>query len=178
MTLAMVIRAVPEAFVSLDKRITDSKKVHLGVRPALARMIKSKAALTRFAWCRSEEIDLYGLTQSTISAVMYLLDKVPKIMQGDLMVCLDGRWNISHSIPVLSIIKGDSLVPVISEASILAKVARDRYMEIRGSAFPQYGWAQNKGYGTAHHKNALKQWGISPYHRKSYQPIQSLLATP
>ena len=75
-----------------------------------------------------------------------------------------------------TVIKGDQKIKCISAASIVAKVFRDLYMIKLGNKFPQYNWQKNFGYGTLQHLNALKKFGISNYHRKSYRPVHNILS--
>lgn len=94
-----------------------------------------------------------------------------------LSLLIDGRDNYSFDIPDLPvpeyIVRGDSLIPQIMAASILAKVTRDRLMIENEILFPGYGFARHKGYGTAIHQQALGELGICEIHRKSYQPIKN-----
>ena len=79
------------------------------------------------------------------------------------------------SIPQASIIKGDAKSLAIAAASILAKTARDEYMTKLDEQFPQYGFAQHAGYGTKQHLEALATYGVTPHHRKSFEPIKSMI---
>ena len=81
----------------------------------------------------------------------------------------DWKWNAE------AVIKGDALSLSISAASIIAKVTRDRLMCVLAEEYPDYGWERNAGYGTAEHIAALKEKGVTPYHRKSYAPVAKLL---
>ncbi len=90
-------------------------------------------------------------------------------------VLVDGRHCPSLEYPVQAIVKGDSLVPAISAASILAKVARDGEMVALDEIYPGYGLAKHKGYPTATHLAALHRLGPSPIHRRSFAPVRKLL---
>jgi ribonuclease HII len=78
--------------------------------------------------------------------------------------------------PARAIVKGDAKVACIAAAAIAAKVARDRQMVELDHAFPGYGWARNKGYGTAAHLAALRELGVTPHHRRSFAPVSKLLS--
>jgi ribonuclease HII len=93
------------------------------------------------------------------------------------MALVDGNRLPPLSIPARAIVKGDATVPVISAASILAKVARDEALIALHELYPQYGFDKHKGYLTAAHMDALKKFGPSPVHRRTYEPIRALLAT-
>jgi ribonuclease HII len=84
---------------------------------------------------------------------------------------VDGTRKPTLSVPYDSIIKGDQLSLSIAAASIIAKVTRDRQMVELSKIYPQYGWDKNAAYGTKHHQEAIKKYGITPYHRLSFKPI-------
>lgn len=98
-------------------------------------------------------------------------------MNNGEFLLVDGRDNYAFDIPELPapeyIVRGDSLIPQIMAASILAKVIRDRLMVECDVLFPGYGFARHKGYGTAIHQQALQELGVCKIHRKSYQPIKN-----
>ena len=115
-----------------------------------------------------EEIDTINILQATMLAMTRAVDALGQI-PGHVLVdgnCLP-RWGHSAE----AIVRGDALHPCISAASILAKQARDRIMLAAAEEHPHYGWARNKGYGTAEHMKALRAHGPCPLHRKSFAPV-------
>ena len=88
---------------------------------------------------------------------------------------IDGNRLPKWDIPCQAVIGGDAKSLSIGAASIIAKVTRDRIMTELAKEYPQYGWERNAGYGTAEHIAALKEYGITPHHRKSYAPIKKIL---
>jgi ribonuclease HII len=153
--------------------LTDSKKLSAKKREALAIAIKTQA----IAWCVAEssveEIDHLNILQATLLAMRRAVDGLSVVPQG---VYVDGnRCPKNMHIPCQAVVKGDGLVPAISAASILAKVARDAQMDRLHEQFPSYGFDQHKGYPTAAHLAALTHHGVLPEHRRSFAPVKALL---
>ncbi len=126
-------------------------------------------------------IDQVGIREANRLAMREALQKMNNDewrMNNDGFLLIDGRDNYTFDIPALPppeyIVRGDSLIPQIMAASILAKVTRDRLMIQYESLFPGYGFARHKGYGTQIHQQALWELGVCEIHRKSYKPIQFL----
>jgi ribonuclease HII len=168
---------VVAAAVILDDRqpihgLADSKKLSAKRREALFDEIRAKALCCSIAQASVEEIDRLNILQATLLAMRRAvlgLRLPPKL------VLVDG-----NRLPVLeirseAIVKGDEKVPCISAASILAKVTRDRWCKQYHVEFPQYGFDQHKGYGTAEHLAALRQHGACPQHRKTFRPVREVL---
>jgi ribonuclease HII len=168
---------VVAAAVILDERqpiqgLADSKKLSAKRREALFDEIRAKALCCSIAQASVEEIDALNILQATLLAMRRAvlgLRLPPKL------VLVDG-----NRLPVLdirseAIVKGDEKVPSISAASILAKVTRDRWCKQYHAEFPQYGFDQHKGYGTAEHLAALRQHGACPEHRKTFRPVREVL---
>ena len=168
---------VVAAAVILDERqpiqgLADSKKLSAKRREALFDEIRAKALCCSIAQASVEEIDALNILQATLLAMRRAvlgLRLPPKL------VLVDG-----NRLPVLeirseAIVKGDEKVPCISAASILAKVTRDRWCKQYHVEFPQYGFDQHKGYGTAEHLAALRQHGACPQHRKTFRPVREVL---
>ena len=169
---------VVAAAVILDDRhpiygLADSKKLSAKRREALFDEIRAKALCCSIAQASVEEIDTLNILQATLLAMRRAvlgLRLPPKL------VLVDG-----NRLPVLeirseAIVKGDEKVPAISAASILAKVTRDRWCNQYHTEFPQYGFDQHKGYGTAEHLAALRQHGACPQHRKTFRPVTEVLS--
>lgn len=151
--------------------LNDSKQLSKETREQFATMIKEHA-LAYFVHFQSElEIDrvnIYEATKQSMTASIEGLAITPDFVLADAMT-------LPISIPQASIIKGDAKSLAIAAASILAKTARDEYMTKLDEQFPQYGFAQHAGYGTKQHLEALATYGVTPHHRKSFEPIKSMI---
>lgn len=150
------------------KGLDDSKKLSEKKRDALEPVIRECALA--FAYGRAEvgEIDDINILQATLLAMRRAVAALP-LPPGAVVV--DGNRVTDFGAPAEAVVGGDARVPAISAASILAKVARDREMVALDAAFPGYGFAQHKGYGTAMHLEALARLGPTPHHRKSFGPV-------
>ena len=153
--------------------LADSKKLSEKRREALFPIIKERA----LAWCIARateaEIDELNILQASLLAMRRA---VLGLQLQPEMVLVDGNRCPQLPYPSKAIIKGDSLVPAISAASILAKVVRDNEMVAFEAIYPGYGFAAHKGYPTAQHIQALKTLGITPIHRRSFGPVKNLLS--
>lgn len=155
--------------------LTDSKKLTAKKREALAPIIQEKAAVG-LGWVSTEELDHIGLSQALCKACR---DAVKQIKVPFHEIIIDGTVNFLRDTPLAGHVqilkKADLLVPEVSAASIVAKVARDNYMYELAKKYPEYGFEKHVGYGTAAHKAALEKYGPCPEHRKSFRPIAELL---
>ncbi|NCY26054.1 MAG: ribonuclease HII [Alphaproteobacteria bacterium] len=168
---------VVAAAVILDERLpikglADSKKLTALRRERLFDDIRAKALCCSIAEASVEEIDRLNILQATLLAMRRA---VAGLRLKPNKVLVDG-----NRLPVLevlaeAVVGGDALVPEISAASILAKVHRDRWCQILDQQYPQYGFAQHKGYGTAAHLAALREHGPCAQHRTSFRPVAELL---
>jgi ribonuclease HII len=153
--------------------VDDSKKLTDKKRRALIPEIKKKALAIGIAVVSPQEIDLINIYRASkeamISAIKSLEIK-PDYILADAMMLEEELM-----IPTLSIIKGDQKSASIAAASIIAKVTRDDYMIMMDEYYPQYGFKKHMGYPTKSHIEAIHKHGITPIHRKSYEPIKSLL---
>lgn len=154
--------------------LTDSKKLSEKRRLALVEQIQQQA----IAWCIAEataaEVDAFNVLQASLLAMRRAVEGLSLQPEG---VWVDGnRCPKGLSMSCQAIVKGDLTVPAISAASILAKVARDAQMQQLHEAYPQYGFDQHKGYPTKAHFAALAQYGALPEHRRSFAPVQAVLA--
>ena len=152
--------------------LADSKVLTALRRERLFDDIRAKALCCSIAEASVEEIEQLNILQATLLAMRRA---VAGLRLKPQLVLVDG-----NRLPVLpmqaqAIVKGDSLVPAISAASILAKVHRDRWCAQIDQAFPQYGFAQHKGYGTAAHLAALRLHGACAQHRKTFRPVAQVL---
>ena len=147
--------------------LNDSKKLSEKQRDLLAPIIKEAAISWSIASQSAEEIDNSNILKASIKCMHLALDQLKKRPK---FIAIDGnRFYAYKNIPHQTIIKGDGLYAHIAAASILAKTARDSYMEKAHLEYPQYGWNKNKGYGTAIHRAAIAKYGLCFEHRKSFK---------
>lgn len=172
-----LVGAVVTAAVILDparpiQGLADSKVLSEKRRLALFDEIVEKALSWSLGRAEPEEIDCLNILHATMLAMQRAvtgLDVVPEY------VLIDGNRCPSLPMPSLAVVKGDSRVAEISAASILAKVTRDREMVELDARFPQYGFAQHKGYPTALHLERLAEYGATEHHRRSFAPVKRSL---
>lgn len=155
--------------------LTDSKKLSKKKRETLSKTILSEAPATGLGWVSSKEIDSLGLSESLRLATRRALNKIKQTSVKLDEIIIDGTMNFLEGTPLESRVtilkKADFLIKEVSAASIIAKVARDRYMTELAHKFPGYGFEKHMGYGTKFHMNALKQLGPCPEHRYSFRPV-------
>lgn len=151
---------------SMIEGVNDSKKVSEKKREKLYDQIKEEAISYGIGIIWQEEIDEINILNATKKALTKSLEELkvkPNLILVDALKGID-----TLGIPYRSVIKGDAKIYSISAASILAKVTRDRIMRELDEVYPQYGFAKHKGYGTAMHMQAIREYGLSPIHRKSF----------
>jgi len=158
--------------------LADSKKLSEKKRDLLSVEIKQHALAWAIASCCAKEIDDINILQASLLAMKRAIEA----MQAQFgitpdLVQVDGNKCPKISLPCEAIVKGDSKVQAISAASILAKVARDAELYELDKVYPQYGFAQHKGYPTTAHLLALHTHGICPEHRLSYAPVKNVLVS-
>ena len=147
--------------------LKDSKQISPSKREALSKAIK-KQSIFSFASISNNKIDEINIHQATLLAMQEAIISLP--ITPDL-VYVDGKFIPNVEVNCKAVIGGDKLIPEISAASIIAKVHRDEFMRQLDKKYPIYAFAQNKGYGTAHHLNALKESGYTSFHRKSFKGV-------
>ncbi len=152
--------------------LADSKKLSAKRREELDGRIRQHALAWHIAWASVAEIDQLNILQATMLAMQRA---VAGLVLQPAMALIDGNRCPVLPMPAQAIIKGDDKVPAISAASILAKVYRDHELKKLHLAYPQYGFAQHSGYPTAYHRAALKKYGASPHHRRSFAPVSAVL---
>ncbi len=152
--------------------LADSKALTAHQREALYKEIVEQALCYCVGRASVTEIDQYNILQSTMMAMRRAV--LGLSVQPD-FVAVDGNRVPQWEYPSEAVVKGDGRVEVISAASIIAKVVRDREMVEFEAKFPGYGFAKNKGYGTAQHLEALKRLGATPIHRRSFAPVSENL---
>lgn len=148
-----------------NAEIKDSKKLSARKREELYEIIVSEAIAVGVGVADAEIIDRVNILQATFLAMR---EAVLELSTPPDFLLIDGLHCISMQIPQKPLVKGDNRSVSIAAASIIAKVSRDRIMEMYHRQFPQYNFLQNKGYGTKEHCTALKQFGICKIHRKSF----------
>ena len=152
--------------------ISDSKKLSEKNRNKLAYLIKKNSIAWAIASASVEEIDKINILQASLLAMKRAVENLPFLPDK---ILVDGIHSPKLNLKIQTIIKGDSLVPAISAASILAKTARDAEMYCLHKSFPDYGFDQHKGYPTKKHLEALQIHGISIVHRRSFSPVRKLI---
>lgn len=149
--------------------LTDSKKLTKLQRERLALEIRQKAAAVGIGWVSAKTIDQIGLGAALKLAARRALSQIRAEYQE---IIIDGTVRLIDDPRVTLMKKADLLVPSVSAASIVAKVARDHYMRHLDGVFPGYKFTNHVGYGTAVHRQAIDALGASPVHRLSYQPLK------
>lgn len=152
--------------------LADSKKLSQKRRDLLYGEITGKALAWSIGRADVEEIDSLNILQATLLAMQRA---VAGLVPAAEYAMVDGNRLPALACPADAIIKGDSLVPAISAASIIAKVTRDREMLAMDAEYPGYGLAQHKGYPSRAHLEALQRLGVTAIHRRSYAPVRKLL---
>jgi ribonuclease HII len=158
---------------SIDKKLLkDSKTLTKDKREELEKYIK-KNSIWAIGQASTKEIEKINILQASLLAMKRA---ILKLKTKPSLVLIDG-----NKLPDLKnyklkyVIKGDQKIPSISAASIVAKVSRDKFITKLSKEFSNYGWDTNSGYGTKEHLNAIKKFGITKYHRKTFSPICDLL---
>lgn len=162
---------VPDQAVPKDIVLRDSKKMTSKQREKTYQWLQSIPHQNIVVSKTSEEIDQVGIQnanrlvlEESLQAVLSLLSPSQQCR-----AIIDGKIRIgTTNIDTESVIQGDVLYPCVSAASIIAKVERDRHMDALAEEYSQYGWENNKGYGTLLHREAIRKYGITEYHRKSF----------
>ena len=146
--------------------LNDSKQVTEGNREILRSVIEQQAIAWSVAMVDNDEIDNINILQATYKAMHLAIDGL--IIKPELLLIDGNRFKPYLGIAHHCIVKGDGKYAAIAAASILAKTHRDAFMLQLHQQFPYYNWQKNKGYGTAEHRNAIAQFGLCKYHRKSF----------
>ncbi len=155
--------------------VDDSKSLSAARRHEYAEQIRASALAFAVAEASIEEIDEINIRQAGLLAMKRALDRVLVDLKPIHHLLVDARTVPGTEIPQDNLIKGDARSLSIAAASILAKVDRDTFMCAAALEYPQYGFEQHKGYGTAAHIAALREHGVCPLHRRTFEPIRSML---
>ncbi|MFQ5643152.1 MAG: ribonuclease HII [Thiogranum sp.] len=150
----------------------DSKKLSERRREILAVQIRERALAWSLGRAEVHEIDAINILQASLLAMQRA---VAGLTVAPELVLVDGNRCPPLDYPSRAVVRGDSLVPAISAASIIAKVSRDHEMMELDSSYPGYGLAKHKGYPSKAHLEALQTLGVTPVHRRSYAPVRRLL---
>lgn len=167
----LVVGAVVLGEAKIDG-LTDSKKLSKKRREDLAEKIHEKAAGIGLGWVHADELDELGISTSLELATKRAVEQITVPYHE---IIIDGTVNFlkdtSKGPYVSTLKKADLLIASVSAASIVAKVARDAFMEEQSRAYPEYGFEAHSGYGTAKHRDAIEQYGVTPLHRLSFAPL-------
>ena len=147
------------------KEINDSKKLTEAKREELYEWITENCKSYGVGIIDHEEIDEINILQATLKATK---SAVEQLHRKPNLVLIDGNKSFHSALKTKTVVKGDAKSFSIAAASIVAKVTRDRIMREASNKFPEYCWDQNKGYGTHAHIEAVKKYGASPMHRKTF----------
>lgn len=162
---------LPVGFDSV--KLNDSKKLTEKQRNVLRLYIEENALCYSVASCSPEEIDQLNILWASVKAMHKALSGLKVVPEH---IIVDGnRFKPFNEIAYNCVVKGDSEYQSIAAASILAKTYRDEYMEKLHKQFPQYDWNSNKGYPTSAHRKAIREYGITTHHRKSFNLFERQL---
>ncbi len=150
-----------------NEEINDSKQLKEPVRDTLRKLIEKEALAYAVAKIDPGEIDHINILKASFKAMHLAIAQLKMIPE---LLLIDGNRFAPYSmIPHQCIVKGDAKYASIAAASILAKTYRDEYMQQLHERHPQYAWDENKGYPTIKHREAIRKFGLTPYHRKSFR---------
>jgi len=153
--------------------LNDSKQLSEKTREYLRPLIQEKALCYHITNIEPEVIDEINILNASIKAMQECIVKLNPVPE---YIIVDGnRFKAINNIPHSCIIKGDSKYLSIAAASVLAKTYRDDYMSMIHEEYPMYNWKQNKGYPTMEHREAIRKYGITKYHRKSFRLLPEQL---
>ena len=159
--------------------LRDSKKLSVKKREKLSEIILKEAVACGLGWVEAYELDEVGISEALKLATRKAVKSVQGLHRPFSQIIIDGKVNFLKGTAlepyVTTVPKADDLVKEVSAASIIAKVARDKYMYELDLKYPGYGFSSHVGYGTAKHITAIRELGICPEHRKSFEPIKSMV---
>jgi len=165
---------LPDSFVNV--LLNDSKQLTVLKRNQLKPLLENEAICFGVAHIFMDEIDKINILNASIKAMHLSIAQLKSIPE---FILVDGnRFKNYKDIPHQCIVKGDAKFLHIAAASVLAKTYRDAFMEKIHEEYPMYNWKQNKGYPTVEHREAIRKFGITKYHRKSFRLLPELLEIP
>lgn len=156
---------------NLPKGVNDSKALTAKARDAAFAQICERALAISFSFATAAEIDAINIRKATLLAMSRA---VAGLSVKPAFVLVDGRFLPELPCPGEAFVKGDATFLSIASASIVAKVSRDRLMRRLSEQHPEYGFAENAGYGVPRHLAAIEKYGPTPYHRMSFAPMRDL----
>ena len=157
----------------IKKRLKDSKKLTKKQREILEIYIKENSNWS-IGFASAKEIEKFNILNASLLA---MTRAIKKLKTRPSLVLIDGNYLPKiEGFKLKCIIKGDQKIPEISAASIVAKVARDKFIKNISKKFSKYAWDKNAGYGTKQHLAAIKRFGVTKYHRKKFSPIHNILS--
>ena len=152
--------------------VNDSKQLTPAQREAVVARILRVAVAAGVGQASHTEIDALGIVPATRLAMQRALEALPTAPDA---LLTDAMALPELRLPVTKLIRGDQRALSVAAASILAKVARDRLMDDLDAIYPEYGFGEHKGYGTALHRQQLRAFGVSPVHRRTFAPVRAFL---
>ena len=161
---------LPNGFKS--ETLNDSKQLSEKKRLTLRKEIQENALAYSVCFITNEEIDKINILNASFKAMSQAVKQLN--IRPELLLIDGNRFRTDLEIPYNCIIKGDAKYQSIAAASILAKTYRDEYMETLAKDYPEYNWQKNKGYPTKAHREAIKQFGITPHHRLTFNLLGEL----
>lgn len=166
--------AVILPFDFYNELLNDSKQLSERKRMLLMPLIKDQAISYGICHISHQEIDQINILNASILGMHRSLDAMNIDPE---MIIVDGnKFKPYKKLPHQCVVKGDGKYLSIAAASVLAKTARDHYMEELDAQYPMYNWRQNKGYPTKEHREAIKKYGLSPYHRTSFKQLPTQIS--
>ena len=177
----LVVGAVilPEENLEWVEGLKDSKKLSVKKREELNEIILQNASATGLGWISPVELDEVGIAEALQLATKRAVKKVQGTGVSFSQIVIDGKVNFLKDTVLESYVsvmpKADDLIKQVSAASIIAKVARDNYMYEVAEKYPEYGFEKHVGYGTKMHREAILKYGICPEHRRSFEPIKTMV---
>ena len=152
-----------------NEELNDSKQLTDKRRKQLREIIERDAVAWAVGIVTPEEIDKMNILNASILAMHRALDQLQ--IRPEAIIVDGNRFKPYQQLPYMTIVKGDGKYLSIAAASILAKTYRDDYMDQLAEEYPQYDWLSNKGYPTKKHREAIRQYGITPYHRRTFNML-------
>ncbi|MBO7145648.1 MAG: ribonuclease HII [Salinivirgaceae bacterium] len=156
-----------------NDKLNDSKQLTEKQRYQLRDVIMREAAAYAVAKLDAPQIDEINILNASIKSMHLALDQLK--VRPEFIIVDGNRFKPYNDVKYQTIVKGDGKYLSIAAASVLAKTFRDDFMLQIDKEFPQYNWAKNKGYPTADHRDAIKKYGITPYHRRSFRLLDTQL---
>lgn len=149
--------------------VNDSKQLDHATRLALAARIREQALVIALGAASAREVDRINIYHATVLAMRRALLRIPpRLGQSPHHILIDGKPLRTLGLAHTAVVKGDAKCYAIACASIIAKVTRDRLMTSLARRYPHFAWERNSGYGTAYHRQALAEHGLTPHHRRSF----------